>query len=123
MRRNNFKSRRKFERLEDRRMMTGDFDLISDDDNIVTVLGTGNDDEIVIAAKPGDSDKVLITVKDRATGELLDSYDNEFEDVDNVIVLAGDGNDIVTNNTSIPSELSGEHGNDITHRRPRQRHV
>src|SRR5687767_7587170 len=112
MRRNKFKTRRRFERLEDRRMMTGN-NLISDEENVVTVLGTDNDDEIVIAADPEHSDKVLITVKDRATGLILDDYGNEFEDVDKVIVLAGSGNDIVTNITNIPSDLSGEHGNDI----------
>lgn len=109
MRRNKFKTRRKFERLEDRRMMAAD---ISDSDDVVTVIGTDNRDEIVIQAKPNDPNKVLITIKDLATGEILEEYDNEFNDVDKVIVLAGDGDDIVTNTTNIPSELSGEGGND-----------
>ena len=39
MRRNNLQSLRKFERLEDRRMMAADIDS-DDDDGILTVQGT-----------------------------------------------------------------------------------
>ena len=45
MRRNKFKSR-KFENLEDRRLMVGDIDL---DDGVLFIEGTDNDDVIIIS--------------------------------------------------------------------------
>jgi Ca2+-binding RTX toxin-like protein len=110
MRRNTFKTRRKFERLEDRRMMAGDLDLISEEDDVLYILGTSGNDEIVIAADPEDSEDVLITVRDRDTGEILDEGDRT--GFTRIEVRAGDGNDIVTNETDIRASLFGEIGND-----------
>jgi hypothetical protein len=45
MRRNKFKSLRKFERLENRWMMAADIDL---DDDVLTIEGTSYDDYITI---------------------------------------------------------------------------
>lgn len=109
MRRNKFNSLRKFERLEDRRMMAAD---ISESNDIVTVIGTNNRDEIVIAADPEDADQVLITIRDFNTGEILEQEDYDRDEVVKIRVEARGADDIVTNNTNIPSDMFGEGGND-----------
>jgi Ca2+-binding RTX toxin-like protein len=78
----------------------------------VEVTGTENNDRIVIEADPGDADEILVTVFNRVTGEILEQEDYDREDVASIKVFAGAGNDVVTNNTDIQSELNGEAGID-----------
>src|SRR5687768_5911343 len=109
MRRNKFKSTRKFERLEDRRLMAADIGV---DNDVLQLEGTDNGDEIVITANPNDADEVLVTIRDRATGQLLEECDVEIDDFNEIEVHALGGNDVVRNFTDIRAKLFGESGDD-----------
>jgi Ca2+-binding RTX toxin-like protein len=108
MRRNSFKTRR-FERLEDRRLMAADIDV---DNHILQIEGTDNGDEIVITANPSDSGEVLVTIKDRATGQVLEDCDVDIDDFNEIEVHALGGDDVVRNFTDIRAKLFGEAGDD-----------
>jgi Ca2+-binding RTX toxin-like protein len=109
MRRNKFNRVRKFERLEDRRMMAADIDF---DDGVVTVEGTDNRDQIVISANPKDSDEILVRVINLRTGELLEQEDYDREDVDRIDAYGFGANDVILNDTDIESRQFGGGGDD-----------
>ena len=126
MRRNKFNSLRRFERLEDRRMMAADIDL---DNGLLSIEGTGNDDIIEIRVNPEDSDEVLVTIKNAITGQLLDDEDYDRDDIDEIYVDALGGNDQVYNRIDVRAEMYGRGGvdflisgnaNDQSRRRHRQ---
>jgi Ca2+-binding RTX toxin-like protein len=110
MRRQNFRPRRRFERLEDRRMMAADIEIEND---ILHIEGTENRDLIVITADPDDPvDEVLVTITNLETGEILEQEDEEIEDFNEIIVDALAGDDIVRNFTDIRAKLFGNTGSD-----------
>jgi Ca2+-binding RTX toxin-like protein len=109
MPRNKLNSTRRFERLEDRRMMAADIDL---DNGVLTIQGTNNDDYITIAADPSDSDKLVVTVKQLDSGVVLAQDDFEHEDVQEILAQGLDGNDLIQNDTDIRARFFGGNGND-----------
>jgi Ca2+-binding RTX toxin-like protein len=108
MHRNTFKTRR-FERLEDRRLMAADIDL---DNGTLDIQGTENNDLIYIESNPADADEVLVTIKDRLTNAVLEQEDYDREDVQKIVVHALGGDDNVFNVTDIQAELYGGAGDD-----------
>jgi Ca2+-binding RTX toxin-like protein len=106
MRRDKFNLLRKFEKLEDRRMMAADISL---DNGVLSVEGTDNADYISIEFDPNDDDKLVVTINDPVTSEeLLRVDDIDADDVDEIVVHALNGFDIVVNVTDIDSTLYGE---------------
>ncbi len=109
MRRNKFNKLRKFENLEDRRMMTADISL---DNGVLLIEGTENQDLIVIAADPQDADEVLVTITNRQTGEVLEQEDYDREDITRIEAFGFGNNDLIRNDTDIQSLLDGGTGDD-----------
>ena len=127
MRRNKFKSLRKFEKLENRWMMAADSFV---NDGVLYIQGTNDDDVINIESGPGATDDVFVLIKDRNTNEVLheqvysridvnndDDDDDDDEDIEiniaEIKVEAFDGNDRVYNFSYIPSWLIGGDGDDM----------
>ena len=109
MRRNKFQSLRKFERLEDRRMMAADIDLEND---ILTVQGTENRDNITIRVSPEDPDDVRVTIANRDNNLVLIERDYDRDDVDQIFAYGYGSSDILSNITDIDAELFGADGVD-----------
>jgi Ca2+-binding RTX toxin-like protein len=109
MRRNQLRPTRRFERLEDRRMMAADIDL---DNGILNVQGTDGNNFISIAAHPSDSDKLRVIVTDYSGGGLLAQEDVDREDVEEIVVNGLNGGDQIANFTNIRARLNGGGGND-----------
>jgi Ca2+-binding RTX toxin-like protein len=110
MSRRKFNSLRKFEKLEDRRMMAADIDL---DNGLLTVQGTDYGDYITIMTDPDDDDQVIVGVQNPLTGDYLAQEDYELDDIDEVVVNALDGNDHIFNGTDIRARIYAGNGNDI----------
>jgi Ca2+-binding RTX toxin-like protein len=109
MRRNNLKSLRKFERLEDRRMMAADTDL---DNGTLTIQGTENTDSIYVRVNPADPTEVRVTITNREINQVLLERDHNLADIDEIIVYGLGNNDIITNATNIDAQLYGGDGID-----------
>ena len=109
MRRNNLKSLRKFERLEDRRMMAADIDF---DDGILTIEGTNNRDAIYVRVNPEDPSELRAIVTDD-TDNVLAQRDVDFDDVNEIVVYGFGGDDYVTNNVMINARIFGGGDKDI----------
>jgi Ca2+-binding RTX toxin-like protein len=110
MRRNNLKSPRRFEQLEDRQMMAADIDL---HDGILTIQGTNNQDKIVITTNPQDADEVLVTISNRQTGQVLEDAEYDLEDIDRIDAYGLGGNDEIRNEIYVQARLYGADGDDI----------
>jgi Ca2+-binding RTX toxin-like protein len=110
MRRNKLNTLRKFERLEDRRMMAADIDF---DNGVLSIQGTENQDKIVIAADPQDADRVLVTISNRQTGQVLEDRDFDLEDIDRIDAYGLGGNDEIRNEIYVQARLYGAGGDDI----------
>jgi Ca2+-binding RTX toxin-like protein len=109
MRRNNLKSLRRFERLEDRRMMAADTDL---DDGVLTIQGTENTDSIYVRVSPTDPTDVRVTITNREINQVLLERDYNLADIDQIIIYGLGNNDIITNATNIDAQLYGGDGID-----------
>ncbi len=76
--------------------------------------GTEHNDHIVVGYTPALSGKTLniqVTVEDLSTGAILKKTFN-LGDVSKVVVHGYDGDDVIENKTSKPSEMYGDFGND-----------
>jgi Ca2+-binding RTX toxin-like protein len=107
MRRNKF-NHRKFERLEDRRMMVGDVDL---DNGVLEVEGTDDRDMIVFSRRLDNVDGYFVTITNLETNETrTETFGlNEVQR----IVIEGEGdNDTIRNFSNLPAELYGNGGDD-----------
>jgi Ca2+-binding RTX toxin-like protein len=110
MRRNKFNSLRRFERLEDRRLMAADIDL---DNGVLTIEGTDNRDLIVIEANPQDADEILVTIKDASNNyAVLEQEDYDLDDVQEIVAYGFGERDSLLNYTDIRAQLYGGAGND-----------
>jgi Ca2+-binding RTX toxin-like protein len=109
MRRNQLNSKRKFEKLEDRRMMAADIDL---DDGVLNIQGTDGNDYIEVFVDV-DDDKLRVVVGNLSTGALLAEDEFDREDVDAIVANGLGGDDVIINNTDIRANLNGGIGNDI----------
>jgi Ca2+-binding RTX toxin-like protein len=103
MRRNNLKSLRNFEKLENRWMMAADIDL---DDGILTIEGTNDRDFIYVETNPEDPSEVRAIVTDR-DGDVLAQRDFDFDDVDEIVVYGFAGDDYVNNDLTINARIYG----------------
>jgi Ca2+-binding RTX toxin-like protein len=112
MSRNKFKSRRRFERLEDRRLMAGS-DL---SDGVLSIEGSENADVIAVSYKaleePGDEPEVLVEIHDRVTGELIHECDYNLDEVTRIEAFGFGGNDEIINEVNIQAFLYGGNGDD-----------
>jgi Ca2+-binding RTX toxin-like protein len=95
------------EPLETRRLMAYDIDF---DDGAIRVEGGANDDNIVIYAA---GDELVVEIRDRATGEVIEDYDRDIEDVLAVEVFGFDGADTIFNSTAVRMEAFGGLHDDI----------
>jgi Ca2+-binding RTX toxin-like protein len=111
MRRNKFNPRRKFERLEDRRMMAADIDFDSDS-GVVTVEGTSDRDFIIVQTNPDDSDEIKVTIRNIETNEVLEDRTIERDDVTKVVAYGYGDDDYLQNLTNVRAEFYGGSGND-----------
>ena len=104
MRRNKFRPQRKFESLEDRRMMAADINF---DKGIVTVQGTENQDHVIVQVNPDDSDEILVSIRNLETGELVRQEDFDRDDVVKVVANGYGNDDYFQNFTGIRGEFFG----------------
>jgi Ca2+-binding RTX toxin-like protein len=110
MRRNKFNSLRKFERLEDRRMLAADSYL---DNGVLSIEGTENDDLIWIQyTYENFPNQVVVTFRDPVTEAVLERDYWNVADFDEIEAHALGGNDEVRNMTNIGARLFGEGGDD-----------
>ena len=103
--------------LETRKLMTADIRLVDD----VEIHVTADSEEISISEIKYNDIVLAIeaTVENLDTGEIVSQ---QFPPIVNKInVRAGDGNDVVRNNTSAPMDARGEGGNDLLRGRHIQR--
>src|SRR4026208_2450878 len=107
MRRNTFKPQRKFERLEDRRMMAADIDF---DKGIVTVQGTENQDHVIVQVNPDDSDEIKVSVRNLETNELVTEEEFDRDDVVKVVAFGYGNDDYFQNFTNKRGEFFGGAG-------------
>jgi Ca2+-binding RTX toxin-like protein len=92
MRRNKFKTRRKFERLEDRRLMAGDIDF---DNGILTIDGAGLND---VAEVRIDGDQVVVDLYAGESDGTPDhsDRDEDISDVSKIVFNGFAGNDTLS---------------------------
>jgi Ca2+-binding RTX toxin-like protein len=108
MRRNKFKTR-KFERLEDRRMMT----TVNVDDGVLFIEGSEDRDLIVIENALDNGDPVV-----KVTITNLDDLDDDprveirDEQITRIEVHGLEGDDTIRNQTDLGAQMFGESGND-----------
>jgi Ca2+-binding RTX toxin-like protein len=112
MRRNRFKPLRRFEKLEDRRMMAADIDL---DNGILTIEGTDNRDLIYVQYDPNDADEIRVRIFDGQTYEMLEEENYDREDVQQVVAYAFNGDDFLKNYSDIAATFYGGGDDDILH--------
>jgi Ca2+-binding RTX toxin-like protein len=105
MRRNNLKSLRKFEKLENRWMMAADIDF-DEDDGILTIEGTNDRDFIYVEANPEDPSELRAIVTDR-TGAVLTQRDFDLDEVNEIVAYGFGGDDYVTNDLMINARFYG----------------
>jgi Ca2+-binding RTX toxin-like protein len=109
MRLHNFNSKRKFERLEDRRMMAADIDL---DNGVLNIQGTDGNDLIVVFVDEDDPDKLNVRITNLTTGAVLAQDEFDREDVDEIVANGLGGDDQIYTATDIRAKLFGGIGND-----------
>lgn len=95
----------KFSKLEDRNMLAS----VTFDAGIVTVNGTAADDTIVLSGNL-DFQSFTVTIISDSDATVIEDFNRN--EVDRVIVFAGDGDDLVINTLLTPTEINGEGGND-----------
>jgi Ca2+-binding RTX toxin-like protein len=96
----------RLESLESRRLMAYD---ISFDDGILQVEGGAGNDQIEIFY---DDDDIVVEIRDRASGNLIEDYDLDADDVEQMFVYAYEGDDWIYNMTAAPMRAYGHAGND-----------
>ena len=104
------KSRRTFEKLEDRRLMAADFTF---NNGQLTVQGTEGADLVSLMVNPDDDDEALLRITDGNTGALVLEEDFDLDDIDVFVVDAKGGDDTVFIYPNISSRVYGGDGNDF----------
>jgi Ca2+-binding RTX toxin-like protein len=99
---------RKFEKLEDRRLMAADIDL---DNGVLSIQGTDNSDSISVNSF-SDPDTLVATVVDDLTGTILAREEYDRDDVREIVAHGLNGGDWMQNFTGIRAKFFGGNGND-----------
>ena len=114
MRRNKFRPRprRRFERLEDRRMMAGDT-TVDVEDGVLFIEGTDDRDMIVISNALDDGDPVIkVTITDLDNNEVIREEERDSDEITRIEAFGLGGDDTIRNETNLDAKLFGEVGND-----------